>query len=856
MFRSEDIVLLRVYFQRTAAHDCVEELGRRGLVEFRDLNANTSALQRTFAAELKLCDELQRKLRFLSEQANKYLPSEKTFTTLAAQSQQLIEAGPGYSRVQATDTVTLEDLNGQLRRLEADLEEMNLHWDALQSELITIREHGYVLELGEAIFSEARTQRISVSQYGTLPLLESNVLTGEDVISERRGPPDDSESAGQRVERGQGQGYTPVNAVLNVFAGTIAAKHLEAFSRMVFRVSRGNCFLRWVSVPEPIFDIERNESVAKTVFVLFFPGQHLRSKLTRICEGFGATRYPFPDSTGERDRLKTELVIRRQELEAIIETTQRQRADVLGEVATNVTFWTEKVAKEKAIYFTLDKLNYDVSERVFVGECWCPRAEIEEARAAIHIGDIRSNAQAPSIMEECATDEAPPTFFRCNRFTAVWQDIVEAYGIAAYKEMNPAPWSIATFPFLFAIMFGDVGHGMLMTVAALYVVFRERQWRYRKLGDLLQTMYDGRYLILMMGVFSMFTGLIYNECFGVPINLFGSTWKWVDGSAVACGIDHCEQPKLGMPPKRTYPFGFDPAWKIAENSLTMLNSFKMKMSIGFAVAQMTLGIILSYSNARYFAQSLDIWHVFVPQILFFLAIFGYLLLLIFLKWSTDWNAPGASSPPDLKAVLIAMFMSPGSLPRSLRLFPGQHVVQLVLLAIAIVTVPWMLLAKPLVLRRRMRTQRPHAYTPLHNGDRRDAPANLNSSEAESRKAEPHESAGNFAEIFVNNMIHTIEFVLGAISNTASYLRLWALSLAHAELTDVFLQKILYTALATENVIATMIGFVLWFGLTVGVLMLMESLSAFLHALRLHWVEFQNKFYNIHGSGVKFTPLRL
>jgi hypothetical protein len=73
---------------------------------------------------------------------------------------------------------------------------VNLHWDALQSELITIREHGYVLELGEAIFSEARTQRISVSQYGTLPLLESNVLTGEDVISERRGPPDDSESAG------------------------------------------------------------------------------------------------------------------------------------------------------------------------------------------------------------------------------------------------------------------------------------------------------------------------------------------------------------------------------------------------------------------------------------------------------------------------------------------------------------------------------------------------------------------------------------------------------------------------------------------------------------------------------------
>ena len=103
---------------------------------------------------------------------------------------------------------------------------------------------------------------------------------------------------------------------------------------------------------------------------------------------------------------------------------------------------------------------------------------------------------------------------------------MNAYGIASYQEINPAPFTVITFPFLFALMFGDLGHGIIMFLAAFFLVYKEKDLKKKIKGnEVLEIFYGGRYIVLLMALFSMYTGFIYNDVFAKSLNLFGSSWR-------------------------------------------------------------------------------------------------------------------------------------------------------------------------------------------------------------------------------------------------------------------------------------------------------------------------------------------
>jgi len=280
----------------------------------------------------------------------------------------------------------------------------------------------------------------------------------------------------------------------------------------------------------------------------------------------------------------------------------------------------------------------------------------------------------------------------------------------------------------------------------------------------------------------------------------------------------------------------------------------------FGVIQMSFGIILTVYNYNYFKKPLSIWTEFVPQMLFMQSIFGYLVFTIIYKWSIDWWEVDESgqyihnSPPGLLNMLIYMFLQPGKVAEQDQLYKGQAFIQATLLLVAFICVPWMLFAKPFILRREHQKIRSQGYHNPQTDTTRVSTDEDNEYGGAVVAEMQAEEEFDFGEIMIHQIIHTIEFCLGCISNTASYLRLWALSLAHAQLSAVLWDMTLKNVFGYTGIvgaIALVVAFALWFCLTICILLIMEGLSAFLHALRLHWVEFNNKFYE--GNGEKFEP---
>jgi V-type H+-transporting ATPase subunit a len=222
--------------------------------------------------------------------------------------------------------------------------------------------------------------------------------------------------------------------------------------------------------------------------------------------------------------------------------------------------------KEKQIYSTLNLSRQQ--DAVYIMRCWIPYKKEQLVMKALSAKDQDMlGGQINPLPNE---NNTPPTYFKLNEFTAVFQSIVNIYGIPRYKEVNPGLFTITTFPFLFAVMFGDILHGTVLLSFAIYMVLFANHIKKNK--GALSAMVPYRYFMLLMGLFAVFTGMIYNDFTSIQFDLFGS-----------CYTLHTDD-TITKDPNCTYPFGLDPIWSISKEEIAFGNSLKMKMAVIIGVA--------------------------------------------------------------------------------------------------------------------------------------------------------------------------------------------------------------------------------------------------------------------------------
>ena len=138
----------------------------------------------------------------------------------------------------------------------------------------------------------------------------------------------------------------------------------------------------------------------------------------------------------------------------------------------------------------------------------------------------KGDGTAQIILNIKPTKEKHPTYNRTNKFTSGFQNIVNAYGVPNYREINPAPFYTITFPFLFGVMFGDAGHGFIIVLVATLLITKEAQIRKAMKGnEIIDLFLGGRFIMLLMGFFSIYAGFIYNDTFAKSADIFGSQWR-------------------------------------------------------------------------------------------------------------------------------------------------------------------------------------------------------------------------------------------------------------------------------------------------------------------------------------------
>ena len=148
---------------------------------------------------------------------------------------------------------------------------------------------------------------------------------------------------------------------------------------------------------------------------------------------------------------------------------------------------------------------------MFVLSGWIP----EDTLASIK-KTVEEEAPLTTLMVESTKDITysgirVPTLLKNSPVFRAFQDIVAMYSLPSYGEIDPSPIVAISFVLFFGFMFGDIGHGLMIYLASIFLV--KRGVMKRSFGQVMKS----------ASISSMVFGALYGSIFGLE-NIIPALW--------------------------------------------------------------------------------------------------------------------------------------------------------------------------------------------------------------------------------------------------------------------------------------------------------------------------------------------
>lgn len=814
--------LYSLVLHHDSAWEILNLMGNMNCIQFIDMNTDEQIIFRKFSPLIRKCEEIETSIQYMLEEAEKLQISPQKPKDFSKFKEWLEEITVNSKKDPSS---LLDHIHNECQSLKDSMAEQVTKYKSMYDSLVRLIERKVTLSKAYSVVSSITSS------------LDLNNQVIPNIKSE--GP--------------------VLNGMKYVYlVGLIKMEDIFKFKRLIFRSTRGNAIVYIKNIDIPFQSFEGINTKKSVYIIVYKESEHLKLRIKKICESMG----PDCISLSIEERLQEEANINKSidELKELMNVTRVSIIERMNKITEEIGMERGSlimnyfifVRREKSIYQILNMLKAE--NYLFRGLFWAPKSQEIDILSSFSQLEQNHNIIMPKINSIHFHHLNPPTKLRKNAFLDPFQEIVNLYGIPSYQEINPGFFTIITFPFFFAMMFGDALHGLYVFIISLVLCIMGK--KLNKIPSVLRGLFNYRFIFLLMGFFSIYCGILYSEFGSSSINIFSTCYTNKDYETER--IEQC-----------TYPFGLDYKWQVSSNQLLFVNSFKMKFSVIIGIMQMILGIVLKGMNNYHYKISFIF--EFIPQLFLMTFIFGYLIIIILIKWGIDWTGKTAFAP-SITTYFSDMFIQFGNTKE----YPiignatSQRVISQIFLVLIILCVPCLLIVKPLLQRRKHKSkdlfiEKEQANLIKFNDKELDIFSGISSSLPLKGDLETdpiirfiHKDKEDFifGKFLLFHLIENIEFIMSSISNTASYLRLWALSLAHSELSRIFFHFTLGIALRSETPnfgIIFLLNFLLHI-ISLFILVCMNLLECVLHSVRLHWIEFQNKFYS--GKGYNFVPFNL